>query len=139
MSPTRSRGESLGSSRGRTMASGRFSAGARSFSARPSLINNDVYEATPLESNRLQEGVALAPGAQLDDAVAGEVGERDELRLAGEHRIVDAAAAAFDQPARLAVRGGKAGAGEGLEGRQPFLQHFPLQLDDGHFAAHAAL
>ena len=83
--------------------------------------------------------MALAPSAEFDNAVAGEVGERDELRLAGEDGIVDAAAATLDQSARLAVRGGKSGAGEGLEGRQAFLQHLPLQLDDGQLAADAAL
>src|SRR6266851_10243540 len=66
-------------------------------------------------SHRLQEGVALASSAQLDDAVCAQIGERDELRLARQDGVVEATAATFDQPARLAVRGREPGAREGLE------------------------
>src|SRR5438105_172608 len=79
-----------------------------------------VRRAAPISavpSVRMNDGVALAAGAELDLALRVEVGERDLLHLAGHHGVVEAGAAALDQPPRLAVGVGEPGAHEQLEGR----------------------
>src|SRR2546425_3762858 len=58
----------------------------------------------------------LAPRAELDQPLRVEIGERDRLGLGFDDAVVDARAAALDQPAGLAVRGRQTGTDEKLEG-----------------------
>src|SRR6266576_852350 len=71
---------------------------------------------------RPHQRVPLAAGAELDQTLLVEIGERNRLGFPFDDDVVDAGAAAFDQPPRLAVRGRKTGADEQLEGRNAALQ-----------------
>jgi len=66
--------------------------------------------------NGAHQRMPLAAGAELDHPERVEVGERDRACLVLDRRVVDARAAASDQPARFAVGSGQPGAAEELEG-----------------------
>src|SRR5215469_7699835 len=78
---------------------------------------------------RPHQHVALAAGAELHVAGGAEIAERYRLRFALDDRIVEPGAAAFDQPARLAVRCRETGADEQFEGRQAAGQRIVLDRD----------
>src|SRR5258708_34848992 len=75
--------------------------------------------------SRLHQRVALAAGGELDDAVGVEIRGGDDPGLLRECRVVEASAAAADEPARLAVRCRQSGAHEELEGGQASLELSP--------------
>ena len=82
--------------------------------------------------------MALPAGGQLDDAVGGEIGQGDEVRLAGEGDAVDTSPAALDEAPGRAVAGGEAGAVQELESRNTSLQLGARHLHGGKLGADAA-
>src|SRR5271165_4421303 len=86
-------------------------------------------------SDRANESVPLAPGAELQHSARIEIAERDGPRLAVDHRVVEARAAAPDQSPRLAIGGRQPGSAEQLEHRDAARELVARHLDLRQFAA----
>src|SRR5690242_946150 len=87
----------------------------RALSVGRSTADRSTANGVPGILRRMDDGVALLAGGELDHALSIQVGERDEARLVTDGRIVEAGAAALDQAPGLAVAGGKSTAREQLE------------------------
>src|SRR5579871_2855900 len=78
---------------------------------------------------RPHQRVLLPAGAELDVALWGKIGQRQDRGVVGERLTIDASAAALDQAPGVALAGGEAGAVEKLDGREAARQIAPGDRD----------
>src|SRR3546814_15258866 len=94
---------------------------------------------TRCRSDRSDKGVALPAGRQLEDSIGIDIGKREGCRFGLDPDVVDPAAAALDEPPRLAVAGCETRAAQQLERRYAGLEFSRLHFDLRQVGAEAAL